>query len=268
MHPLSAEKIPDDFRPVHAPARWSPAHLLKAGPRLWILRLRWGRVAVVLCGLGLIGYLAAATAAFAFVRTIRQVDAVRFTDLAFPWRWSRYRVARGEQQIADARRLLAEQVAEALLYLRTGVARAPEDRDGRLLLVELLGAARRPELARETMLEGLRYHADDPTYLRPVLGILLQQQDDAQLVALARQYLPTLPPASEAAQLFAFAAATAGHLRGNFDQAEDFLRRIPASARRATAACWRPKSNATGATANSPRCVCANSPPTCPTTPR
>lgn len=228
MHPPSAEKIPDGFRPTHAPTRWSLARLVKDGSRPWILRLRWGHIVSIVFALGLTGYFAAATAAFAFVRTVRKVDTVEFTDLALPWRWSHYRIARGEQQIAEARRLLTEaKFAEALLYLRNGVARAPADRGGRLLLVELLGAARRPELARETLLDGLRYHAGDPTYLKPVLNFLLQQQEDARLVALARQYLPTLPPASEAAQLFAFAAATAGHLRGNFDEAEDFLRENP-----------------------------------------
>jgi len=57
--------------------------------------------------------------------------------------------------------------------------------------------------------------------------VLLQQQEDVRLVVLARQHLPGLPTASAAARVLALGAATASYYRGNYDQAEDFLRRVP-----------------------------------------
>ena len=104
------------------------------------------RVLGWLGGLTVAGYVAAALAAFGFVRYVRHVDAVAFTDILLPSRWDHYRVARGDQQIAAAKRLVEERkFTEGFLHARAGVAAAPGHRDGRLLLADLLVAARQPE---------------------------------------------------------------------------------------------------------------------------
>jgi tetratricopeptide (TPR) repeat protein len=196
------------------------------GPRR--KRVRWMRVLGWLGGLTVAGYVAAALAAFGFVRYVRHVEAVAFTDILLPSRWDHYRVARGDQQIAEAKRLVEERkFAEGFLYARAGVASAPGNRDGRLLWADLLVAARQPDNARRALLDGLRYHAADPVYVKAVVTFLLQRQEDGQVVALARRLLPAAVPGSAHARLWALAAGTASVLRGNYDQAEDFLRAVP-----------------------------------------
>jgi tetratricopeptide (TPR) repeat protein len=91
----------------------------------------------------------------------------------------------------------------------------------------MLLAAKRPDDARRTLLEGLGYHEADPVYLRPTLTFLLQRQEDSLLVALGRRHLPAMAPGSEPARLFALGAATASFFRGNYDQAEDLLGAVP-----------------------------------------
>jgi Flp pilus assembly protein TadD len=91
----------------------------------------------------------------------------------------------------------------------------------------MLLAARRPDAVRQTLLDGLHYHAADPVYLKPVLTYLLRRQEDAHVVALARRHLSTAAPGGEQARLLALGAATATYFRGNYDQAEDFLRAVP-----------------------------------------
>jgi hypothetical protein len=226
--PPNTEKIPDDFVPELEGREKVLAWFVRRGWEVWWRRVRWLRVGVVLSVLAVACYLAVATAAFVFVRQVRQVDTASWWDVALPWRWEHYRVARGEQQIAEAKHFVEEgKLLEALLYLRTGIASSPANRDGRLLLVDLLGAAQRPQVARATLLEGLRWHAGDPVYVKPVLTYLLQQQEDAHVVALAGKYLRTAEPSGDVARLFALAAATAGYFRGNYDQAEDCLRQVP-----------------------------------------
>ncbi len=227
MNPAT-EKIPEDFVPVLTRGEKIAGWFFRRGERHWVWRARWERLAGLGLAVALAGYVGLATGAFVFVRAVRGVEAARFVDVALPWRWEHYRVARGDQQLAEAKRFVeAGKYLEALLFARTGVSLSPANRDGRLLLVDLLGAARRPEVARATLVEGLRHHAHDPVYLKPTLTFLLRQQEDSHVVALARRHLPELAPTDEAARLLALAAATACYFRGNYDQAEDFLRQLP-----------------------------------------
>jgi len=223
-----AEKISDHDLPGPTRGERAGAWFMARGERHWLRRLRWARVLGLLAALAVAGYVATAGVAFGFVRFYRKIEAVRFTDILLPSRWDNYRQARGEKQITEAQRFVGEgKFKEAFLYARSGVASSPANRDGRLLLVEMLMAAKRPDDARRTLLEGWRYHAADPVYLKPTLTFLLQRQEDAHLVALARRDLATAAAGSDQARLLALAAATASFFRGNYDQAEDFLRATP-----------------------------------------
>ena len=204
------------------------AWFVRAGPGPRRRRVRRIRVLVFLGALAVAGWLGAALTAFGFVRCVRGVTAVGFTDILLPSRWEHYRVAQGDQQIAEAGRFVEERkFTEGFLSARAGVAAAPGHRDGRLLLADLFVAARQPDNARRALLDGLRYHAADPVYVKAVVTFLLQRQEDAQVIALARRLLPAAVPGSDHARLLALAAGTASVLRGNYDQAEDFLRAVP-----------------------------------------
>lgn len=189
---------------------------------------RWGRVLGSVVVFAAASYLLVAAAAFSFIRFQQEVPAVGFFDFVAPSRWPRVRVARGDHHISTARKQLEKgQRLQALLLLRVGIMRSPGNRDGRLLLAQLLMEAGRPELARQTLFEGLAFHHEDPAYLRPFFSFLFQRQRDAAVVAIARKYLPPVPAATERDQLYSLAAATAAYFRGNFDLAEDFLRAQP-----------------------------------------
>lgn len=227
----SAEKIPDDFVSESTRGERFAAWFVRRGAARWLRRVRWVRILAVLTALAGVSYVAAAGAAFAFVRLYHGVEAVRFTDILLPSRWDNYRVARGDKQIEEAKRFIAQKkFREGFSYARTGLASSPANRDGRLMFFEMLVAARCPEDARRTLLEGLRYHAADPVYLKPVLTFLIRRQEDAHVVALARRYFPANASRSETARLLALAAASAAFFRGNYDQAEDFIRAVPALA--------------------------------------
>ena len=198
------------------------------GERRWLRRVRWGRLAGVSVGGMAAAYVALAMFGFWFVHHHRGLSSVGFADIALPWRWNHYRVARGNQHVETARRLAGEgNYREALMFVRAGLAKSPGNRDGRLLLAELMVAGRGPKFARQTLVDGLAFHATDPLYLNAVLGFLLEQQEDAEVVSLAERHLRESAADSDPARVLAMGAATASYFRGNYDQAEDFLRRVP-----------------------------------------
>ena len=192
------------------------------------LRVRWARVAFSGGVALLVSYLSLTAAAFLFVRFQQHVVAASYLDFLVPSRWAHVRVARGDHHIATAQKLVATgQRLQALLLLRVGMIQAPANRDGRLLLAQLLVEAGRPEVARQVFLDGLAFHHEDPAYLRPFFSFLFLRQGDASVITLSRKYLPPAPRPTERDRLYSLAAATAGYFRGNYDLAEDFIRAQP-----------------------------------------
>lgn len=178
--------------------------------------------------LAVLAYVSVATTIFALVRYQREVHGARLVDVVVPFRWQRFRAAQGDHLIATAAHLAQRgQGREALSHARAGVAQSPTHRFGRLLLARLLLEANRPEAARQVLLDGLRHHSGDPRYLSPLLTYLLHRQEDAHVIALAEALLPPQPGPLPQHRLLAFAGATASFLRGRYDLAEDFLRRLP-----------------------------------------
>jgi len=188
------------------------------------VRVLWGELAASVCAALVFGYAALASSAWLFLKYQRGFAEVRYLDVLVPGRWHSLRVATGEHYIALAQKQLAAGEPSAALYsLRIGVARSPANVPGRLLLAQLLTAARRDDLAAQTLLAGLPVAGHNPAFLQALFGFFLQRQEDATVLARARELLGngSLPP--ESAAVAALAAATASFFRGNYDQAEDFL---------------------------------------------
>lgn len=172
-----------------------------------------------------IGYSLLVLGAFVFVRYVRGISQAHYLDLLLPSRWPEYRQTRGEHYLAEGKsRLLQGEHREAFTLLSIGLKAAPADRDGRLALAQLHLDFRQPDLAEKYLEAGLPFHRQDPDYLRPYLGFLLQFQKDARVIALSRELLPLLPDPSDRDRVLALAAATASYHRGNFDQSEDYIR--------------------------------------------
>jgi tetratricopeptide (TPR) repeat protein len=190
-------------------------------------RLRWANAFPAGVASVIVAYVLLATAAFLFVRHHRGLATVQWVDMVLPSRWARYHEARGTQHIETAHARVREgHWREAFAYLSAGLARAPANRDGRLLMADLMLADRRPEAAQTLMLAGLPFHRNDPKFLTPLFSLLLYRQEDERVVALAREFLAE-GTSGERANLAALSGASASFLRGHYDRAEDFLRGVP-----------------------------------------
>ena len=194
-------------------------------------RIRWRRVLTTITGGLVLLCILLVCSVFLLVRYGQHLETIGILDLLLPSRWNRYTVARGDHQVKTAQMLVGEgHRLEALMLVRQGVARSPVNRDGRLLLAQLLIEARRAGTARQILLDGFGYHRNDPIYLRSLLSFLLQQQEDTRVITLARASLRSSPAPTECDCLLALAAATASYFRGNYDQADDFLHLAPSLA--------------------------------------
>ncbi len=191
-------------------------------------RTRWGTFGLVILAFILVGYVALASAVFLFARFAQRIDGVRYGDLLWPPRWACYRATRGDHQLAGAARLAASgQRRQALLVARRSLGHSPTNRDGRLLLADLLAEAGQEDRASDVLLDGMQFHHRDPNYVATMCALLLRQQQDNRLIETAHRYLSDPTEPTEAACVLGLAAATACYFRGDCAAAEEFLRSFP-----------------------------------------
>ncbi len=166
---------------------------------IWTFEIFWKRLLVGLGVLTIGGYLGAATALYVWLDRQPQ-NQVTWTDVATaPVRWEHFRRKRGDTSIAQAMaRLQAGDYVEAFHGLRVGLARAPGNFRGRILLARLY-AGQDPALALRTLEAGLVHSAAEPEFLRALYGFYAQMQVQAHADATADRLLasdatPSLPP--------------------------------------------------------------------------
>ncbi|AHF89396.1 hypothetical protein OPIT5_03045 [Opitutaceae bacterium TAV5] len=210
------------------PRSWAPFRLtLTGGTRH--LRIIWKNLLVLLAVLLVGGWFALAGGLYFFVKYRQGFPEVRYRQMLFifmPSQRKAYEVGRGNYMVEKAKEYIREgEWGKALPSLRIGVAKAPGNREGRLLLAQFYLAARRPELARDLLVEGLpeKVTDADTDYLKTLFTFLFQQQQDDAVVALTGRLLRGQTEPTPLNRLIALAHATAAYYRGNYDEAEDIL---------------------------------------------
>lgn len=189
------------------------------------VHVAWLRVCQLLAGAAVSLWLLTATTLFLWVKYGRGFSDANIVDIMLPQRWAAYRVARGNFYINQAQEELKQQKwIDAIHHLRVGVAAAPANTEGRLILGQFFTLFGRIELAQRTLLDGLPYAQDDIKYLKSLFGFLLQYQEDDEVRRIATQLLPARPELNERNQLVALAAASAHFYRSNSDAAEALIR--------------------------------------------
>jgi len=191
----------------------------------WQVQIHWKQLGLSLVFLALLGWFGGAAAGYFFVKYKRGFAEVRYTDILF-LRKKAYQVASGDSLIKSAQAHIKEQkFREAFYELRVGLIKSQSNKEGRLLLAQFYGLWKRPDLTRQTLLDGFAYHQNDKDYLKTLFTFLLQQQDDQQVLAYYKALLGNDDTITPRNQLVALAAASSCYFRGNYDQAESILRR-------------------------------------------
>jgi predicted Zn-dependent protease len=189
----------------------------------------WGAIGVAVVALGLLGWVGGTAALWSFVYYRQGYTEVRLLDIAFlPFRWDHYQRGRGDHYIARGRIALQEnRRQDALFLLRVGVSKSPGNLDGRRQLAELLGQLGAANAGLRVLDDGLTAAADDPSFIRTYVSLLLNAQRDDRLRELADAALAqgTTPP--ETLQIYLITAAQACYLRDDFAAANRYLDHLP-----------------------------------------
>jgi len=201
----------------------------QAANPVWRIEVYHRRLVVAALVLGLSGYLAGATALWLWLDRNPHNQARWLDVLQLPWRWDELRVKRGETAIVTAReRLKARDYVEAFHHLRTGLARAPGNVEGRVLLAQML-VGHDPQRALELMEAGIPHAGADPRFLGALFAFYHQLQ--IQAAALERlDQLRARPPAGWGEESRALVGRTRAHLlaaQGRTDEALAEVQSLP-----------------------------------------
>lgn len=211
--------------PITGMRRFAPFSI-RARTQSWQVQIHWKWLFTWSVILFLSIWIGGGSSAYVFVKYKRGFTDVKLSDmLLLPVRWDAYQTARGDFLVKVAQKDLKEQkYKEAFGGLRMGLIKSPANKEGRLLLAQFYGLWRRPDLTRQTLLDGFAYHKNDNDYLKTLFSFLLQQQDDKQVIVFYKSLLANDRAINPRNQLVALAAASSCYFRGNYDEAESILR--------------------------------------------
>ena len=192
------------------------------------ISVRWGRLLGAFIGLALAGWFALAGALYFHFKYNKEFEEVSYTKMLtlLPFGLDEHRKEMGNYHIDRGLEQMREgNYRDALRLLRLGVARAPDNLEGRMVLAEFYEVAlKRYDIAGDQLNQGLeRGGIENIDYVKQTLRFLLRHQLDEEIQQIADKYLPAEPELTDINRTIAFGAANANHLRGNYDRAEDYL---------------------------------------------
>lgn len=199
-----------------------------AGGRVSI-SVRWGRLIGAFVILIVLGWLSLGALLYFHFKYRRGYDEVSYVKMLtlLPFGVDEHRVEVGDFYIRKGlKEMQRKNFVDAIKLLRSGVSLSPANLEGRKVLSEFYEAIHKKDgdQVANLLMAGIEKGGiNDLEYLKRTLRVLLKYQMDDEIQKLADQYLPEEPEIIEINRTLAFGAANANYLRGNYDQAEDYL---------------------------------------------
>jgi predicted Zn-dependent protease len=182
-------------------ARVDPASLPK--PRWWgkfeiagnpperRFVVRWKRILLAGCGLGLGVYLALVTALWGYYALDRKIPGVNWIDVAILPRFSRVQNAIGASYFANAQEAWKKKdYVTAIFTARAAVQKAPTNLDARLFLAGCWSRVGRNDDAIRTLRDGVKYDATDERLQQAAIGTALEANRYKDVLELLREDFP------------------------------------------------------------------------------
>jgi len=192
------------------------------------IRFRWARLFVTFLLLAALGWFSLGGALYFYFKYNKEFDDVSYVKMLtlLPFGIEEHRKEMGDFHIEKGlEEMRAGNYRDGFRLLRLGVARSPGNLQGRQVMAEFYEfALKRPDIAAQQLLQGLDEGGlEDLDYLKQTLRVLLRHQMDEEIQTLADKHLPDEPELTDRNRVLAFGAANANYLRGNFDNAENYL---------------------------------------------
>ena len=206
--------------PAFGLGRWAPFNYERDRHETRV-RPFFGRILLWLLLLAWVGWVAVSGGLYVFVKYKRGFTEVRYTHLLLlPWKLQEYRREKGEFWIKKGMASAAAQEwREAFDFLRPGLKAVPDNQEARLMVARIYLMAGRSDLARTTLIEGLKYHGDQLAYLRDVTGFFFGLEADTTLIELMGELRSRLSPATPVGRMAVTAFAYACFNRGRYQEA-------------------------------------------------
>lgn len=193
------------------------------------IEFQWLRIGIFLITSILVLWLSLAALIFAFFKYSKNYDTVRYKDmLILPLKYDEHKKAMGQYHIEQGLLSIENgQYARGLSLLRVGLVRSPDNLKGRTELAQIYEYwLKRTDVAIEMYQEGFEFGGlYDEAFLTAALQSLLKNKMDDEIEAISDEYLPSDFKSGDHKnyQMLAFAAANSAFLKGDFDQAEDYI---------------------------------------------
>ncbi len=193
------------------------------------IHFNWGKISFLFIFLIIFLWLSLATLFFAYFKYVKDFDTVKFSNMILlPIKYGEHRIEMGDRHIDRGLKAIKESnYPDAIRLLRLGLARSPGNLKGLVSLAQIYEfGIKRKDIAIEMYLSGFEYNGiNDKDFCVAALKSLLDNKMDAEIVSIAKQYLPKKFAAGDNTnfQILAYAAAATSFYRGNFDQSEDYI---------------------------------------------
>lgn len=193
------------------------------------VHFNWGKISLLFVAIIAFMWISLATLLFAYFKYVKDFDTVKFSNMIFlPIKYSEHKIEMGDRHIERGLEAITDNnFADGIRLLRLGLIRSPGNLEGLVKLAQIYEfGLKRKDIAIEMYLDGFEYDGiNNNEFCIAALKALLSNKMDAEIMAIANDYLPTEFKKGDNVNLqtLAYAAATSSFFRGKFDKTEDYI---------------------------------------------
>ena len=193
------------------------------------VHFNWAKIALLFVIMIAFMWMSTAALLFAYFKYVKDFDTVKFSNMVLlPFKYSEHKIEMGDRHIERGIKAVNEKsYVDGIRLLRLGLIRSPGNLEGLTTLAQIYDyGLNRKDIAVEMYLDGFNYDGiKNKDFCLTALQSLLSNKMDAEIIAIANEYLPKEFKKGDNAnfQTLAFAAATSSFFRGKFDKTEDYI---------------------------------------------
>lgn len=197
------------------------------------MQLRPKHILGILAGLAFVLWLGASSGLYFFIQYSKGYEAIRYSDVAFPWNWSRIRPKWGDYFIEKGlRHLEAREWDQAFYYIRLGVAKSPGNLEGRLAMADMLFQANEVVRAVQVLEAGLEFAARNEAFWEKLIRFLEYYQADRVIIRILEKGLDENMVPDSGLSTAQSALAKAYYHQADYAKAGEVIGRAPSISNR------------------------------------
>ena len=177
----------------------------------------------------ILAWLAASLSLVVFIKKKKGYEAIRFSDVAFPWNWDEVQPKWGDYFITKGIEQQEQgEWQQAYHFIRIGVSKSPSNLEGRLALADLLFQANDVVQAVKILETGVEYAVQNEGFWNKLIQFLQYYQADREIIRILEKSLDEgLVPNAQIGTA-KLAIAKANFHQADFEKALSIMEKGPA----------------------------------------